>query len=40
MDGVDFINRLDDDSLHLIFDQFQTPTQFAPFGQGERSTIF
>ena len=40
MNGVDFINRLDDDSFHGIFDNFQTPAQFLPFGQGEKSLFF
>ena len=37
MDGVDFVNRLNDDSMHLVFDNFHAPTQFMPFGQGEKS---
>ena len=35
MDGVDFINRLDDDALHLVFDHFHYPKEFLPFGQSE-----
>ena len=37
MAGIDFIDRLDDDSLHLVFDQFHAPKHFIPFGQGEKS---
>ena len=40
MAGVDFVNRLDDDSMHLIFDNFQTPKHFLPFGRGEKSFVF
>ena len=39
MDGIDFVNRLDDDSMHLVFDNFQTPKDFLPFGGGENRTF-
>ena len=35
MDAVDFVNRLDDDSLHAVFDNLQSSAHFLPFGQGE-----
>lgn len=40
MDGVDFINRLDDDSMHVVFDHLQSPKNFLSFGQGEDRILF